>query len=108
MRLNRDVNKSGRGKYAIVKLRKMPSDPGKRADCEHAMRILFENRVLTYGLPNTTEEFFVVMLKDEYAYEGLQAYAKAAKDDGNIDYAADIFELLARTGRFSPFRKRPD
>ena len=108
MRLDRNLSRDSRGKYAVVKLRKLPSDPGKRADCDHAMRILFENRMLTFGPPNTTEEFFVVLLKDAYAYEGLRAYAAAAKEDGNVDYANDVFDLVSRSGRFSAFHHRPD
>ena len=108
MRLIRNQTKNQQGKYAVVRLEKMPDDPSRRCDVEYALRILFENSLLTYGHPNTKDEFFVMFLRDSYALPALKAYANSAEADGATDYADDVCDLAARSGRFSAFHKRPD
>lgn len=107
MRLDRNVNTNGRGKYAVVKLRKLPDDPGKRADCEHAMRILANNSMLFMDKPGDENEFFVLMLKDNFSGAALYTYAEVTSDV-LPEYSSDVKELARRAGPLSPFCKVPD
>jgi hypothetical protein len=56
MKLDRNSNSDGRGKYAFFNLRTNQVEWG-----------------------DTPEEFFVIKLKDEFAFEALSAYADAVK-----------------------------
>lgn len=58
--------------------------------------------------PGQEHEHFVIMLKDKYARAALLAYAEAALDDGDKEYAADVLELARRAGRRHPQCKIPD
>jgi hypothetical protein len=95
-----------RGKYAVVRMTKMPSDPGRRADIEHAFRILEDNGMLEWGSPGSANEFFVLMLRDVYAASALQIYAiRAHRDDP--EYAREVFDLAVRSHRRSD-QRAPD
>lgn len=86
MRLERNISRDSKGKFAVINLRK---------------------NTVEWGEPNTREEFFVIKLKDKYARVALEAYAAAAKFD-DPEYAKDVAELAARSGDKNPFCKRPD
>ena len=58
--------------------------------------------------PGEVNEHFVIMLKDAYARAALLAYAQAAMDDGNKEYAIDIKELADRAGPLHKKCKVPD
>jgi hypothetical protein len=110
MRLIRNITKDHRGKYAVVRMQKLPDDPGARADVDFAFRMLEHHGMLEWGEPKTGGEFFVIMLKDRYAHAALKAYGLAVLEDDAADeaYADDVCELMGRAGRNSPFCKRPD
>jgi hypothetical protein len=110
MRLIRNITKDHRGKFAVVRMQKLPDDPGARADVDFAFRMLEHHGMLEWGEPKTEGEFFVIMLKDRYAHAALKAYGLAVLEDdaGDKAYAADVCELMERAGRGSPFCKRPD
>lgn len=86
MKLDRNVNPTGRGKYALINLR--------------------TNKV-EWG---TTEadEFFVIKLKDKYARDALEAYAWAARQDGEEEWFDEVIGLARRSGEFHPLCKKPD
>jgi hypothetical protein len=86
MRLDRNVNPDGRGKYALINLRTNQVEWGDKA----------------------ADEFFVLKLKDKYAMTALDAYAQAAELDGNTEWADEIRELAARAGPLHPHCKVPD
>lgn len=70
MRLDRNINPDGRGKYALINLR--------------------TNKV-EWGGPTAEEQFFVLKLKDEFAAPALRAYAeavrtKAAEIEGSAEF----------------------
>jgi hypothetical protein len=110
MRLIRNYSRDGRGKYAVLKMQKLPDDPGRRADVDHALRLLEDNGMVEWGLPQTAGEFFVIMLKDQFSQAALRAYVRAVLDatDSDETYADDVLELAQRAGPDSPFCKRPD
>jgi len=72
---------------------------------------VFDNRkrlVVANDGPGEENEHFVLMLKDKYARAALLAYARAATEDGDHEYAADVTELADRAGECHPKCKRPD
>jgi hypothetical protein len=109
-RLIRNITKDGRGKYAVVRMAKLPDDPGARADVDYAFATLERHGMLEWGVPKTPGEFFVIMLKDRYALAALQAYARAVVDDPDGDplYGYDVRELADRAGVNSLYCKDPD
>lgn len=107
MRLDRNSKPEGPGKYAIVKLREMPADGIKRDRAENALAVLLGLGMLEYSTQGGVGEFFVMRLRDQYAGGALSTYASLAAVDDK-EYAADIFELAGRAGRYHPACKRPD
>lgn len=86
MKMDRNINPDGRGKYALLNLR--------------------TNQV-QWGLVGEEDEFFVIKLKDKYARDALLAYARAAYAD-DIDWSMEVADLAERAGAQSPFCKAPD
>jgi hypothetical protein len=89
MRLDRNVNPDGRGKYGLVNLRE--EDDGR----------------VIHGEPGTKEEFFVIKLKDKHSKAALLAYADSV-EFYDKEFAEDVRELAARAGRDNPWCKDPD
>lgn len=105
MRLDRNINADGRGKYALVLMRKLVGDIPP--DTAAALDLLQERGLLDFGEAYTEREFFVIRLKDRYAAEALEAYAnEAGKADS--EYADEIREMADRAGPASRFCKVPD
>ncbi len=108
MRLDRV--KTGRNKYALIKRRKVEElqREGKLTPEMHAAaQLLYDAGIIDWGdTPET--EFFAIRLKDAYAQQALRAYALAAADDDNGDYAADIYEMADRSGPSHPNCRKPD
>ena len=105
MKLDRDINPDGKGKYALIKLRLLPERP---RDAAHLVEMLASHlNAVEFGEPGTPGEFFPIMLKDKIAQAGLHAYAVEASAD-DIEYAAAVDRLAERAGPASPYCKRPD
>lgn len=100
MRLDRNTNADGRGKYAIVKLR-----PAAGLNAQACINLLERAGLLSYGT-KPGEEFFVMKLTDKYAGWALKAYAQAAVNDGEHEFAADVMELAEKAD--TALRKKPD
>jgi hypothetical protein len=109
MKLDRNNNPGGMGKYALIKLRNYPPSIRaiERARVDTALAILRDFKMLDYGNVGTESEFMVIRLKDRYAQEALWAYANEADKDDH-EYAGEIIEMANRSGPDSPFCKRPD
>ena len=110
MRLDRNVNPNGQGKYALLKLRRLSDDIFRCTDPMHpvfqAMEVLSEYGVMDSGIyPHS--EFFVIRLKDKYAQAALRAYADAARGD-DPEYASEIMEMAERSGPSSKYCRVPD
>lgn len=87
MKLDRNLNADGQGKYELKNLR--------------------TGQVVTDCGVGEEHEFMVIMLKDINAEAALRAMAvKASETD--IEWAAEIEELANRAGPNSPFCKIPD
>lgn len=101
MKLDRNITKPRRGKYALIKLREDQPVPDPNSDFHSILR----TAAIDYGdTPET--DFFVIRLKDKYAFRALAAYAAAAMAD-DPEYAGEIGEL-ALLALNNPHQKRPD
>lgn len=105
MQLDRNENSDGKGKYAIVNLRKVDGNPKSAQDLVEAISKNPES--VEFGKTNSPDEFWVIKLKDKYATTALQAYADAIRVD-DPDFAAEVDEMVKRSGPNSPFCKTPD
>lgn len=113
MKMDRNVNPGGFGKYALVKLRELERcrDPGAFGEVSPeivaALDLLEKNGILDRGIVGTESEFMVIRLKDCYADKALAAYADAAAND-DPEWAQEVRDMLPRAGLRSPWCKRPD
>ena len=104
MKLDRNINPNGRGKYALIKLREIHHlVESNNAVCTPEFNVP-QSAVDFGGTPDT--DFFVIRLKDKYAAKALTAYACAAAAD-DPEYAEEILEL-ARLAEVHPNKKQPD
>lgn len=108
MKLDRNINPSGKGKYALVNLRKIPSDP--RTPQELAMAILDNPECVEFGTVGSPDEFWVIKIKDRYAGGALRGYAESIELDteGDAEYYSEVYALAKRSGLDHPLCKRPD
>jgi len=112
MKLDRNINPNGMGKYALLRIRNIEQfrqgetfgniDP----EIEKALALLEKLGIIDWG-DEPQAEFFVIRLKDKYAYDALTAYWQTAQAD-DPEYAADIAEMAGRSGPLSKWCKRPD
>ena len=113
MKLDRGTNINKQGKYAAVNMRRVrdimhgPRSHEEKQKIKSALALLEKEAVLSYGLPFTYGEFFLIMLKDECAYPALIAYALKVQEFDK-EYAEDIRQLAERAGINNPWCKRPD
>jgi hypothetical protein len=87
MKLDRNINPDGKGKYALIKLREKPF-------------------VVDFG-DTPDSDFFVIRLKDKYAAPALLAYSLAAREDGDIEWADEVFRLAEKAANH-PGKRKPD
>lgn len=120
MKLDRNINNDGAGKYALLKLRvyrDLADDARKRA--ADAMALLEGYGILDWGIPESESEFFLIRLKDKYAGDAIRAYADAVQKDAQQErnevasrdkyqWAVEVLKLCERAGDLSPFCKQPD
>ena len=113
MKLDRNINGTGHGKYALLKLRcladldaRKDQMPTTIEEVNNALNLLARLGILDWGdTPET--EFFVMRLKDQYAISGLYSYGLAAlKDDP--EYGSEVIDLAKRAGPYHPNCKKPD
>ncbi len=114
MKLDRNIEgNEGRGKYAILNLRTLATYERQGVfavlppDLSHALEVLEKARILEWGEVGSSNEFFLLKLKDESAARALAAYADGYE---NIDpeWAAEVRELASRSGPRHPLCKRAD
>ncbi len=117
MKLDRNINGNRRGKYALLKLRRLTEieawdgGDGEALDRQaviDAVALLERAGILDWGFARTEAEFMLIRLKDKYARKSLVEYAQAAADDGEVEYATEIMDMALRSGSFSPRCKKPD
>lgn len=78
MKLDRNLNMDGKGKYCLIKLRKTGVfDPDGKVF--QALATLEAEGLLHWGNESPGDQFFVMKYKDRFTYEGLMGYAMAVK-----------------------------
>ena len=105
MQLDRNLNPDGKGKYALINLRKIEGCP--RTPLELAAAILAHPDCVEWGCVGAPDEFWLIKLKDRFAQGALRAYADEAQES-DPEYAQAVLELAQRSGPDSPFCKTPD
>lgn len=124
MKLDRNINGTGRGKYGLINNRKLIEVQAKERGTLKGEKIMFalslleREGILDWGPTGTESEFFVIKLRDKHAGAALYAYADIAMHDavlaplettlGLREYADEVIELAHRAGPNSPFCKKPD
>lgn len=101
MKLDRNINKNGRGKYALIKLREATI----RTEQPHGGALVIDQEYVDFG-DTEDSDFFVIRLKDKYAGAALEAYGRAALED-DPEYSQEILSL-AEKARNHPGKKMPD
>ncbi len=103
MKMDRNENEDGLGKYALVLLRKLRPVKGAVQD---ALSVLEREGLLDWGTSGTPAEFFLVRLKDRSAEAALRAYADDAMAY-DAEWAQEVY-LLADRAMHHPSKKTPD
>ncbi len=113
MKLDRNINPDGRGKYALVLMRRLHGLAEYQTDLKvpkgitNAIRTLENAGLIDWGSEGTPSEFFVIRPKDQYANAALRAYADAARQD-DPEWALEVETLAIRSGANHRDCKRPD
>jgi hypothetical protein len=117
MKLDRNVNPDGTGKYALVNFRKAKAlTPDAAVRFDIALGELMDLGVVTLGNESPGDQFFVMKYKDRFTCDALRAYAVAASDHAVMikgypgsreigEFADDIFaevEKAAAVGKEIP------
>src|SRR5690349_16291653 len=122
MKLDRNINPNRRGKYALLKLRRLTEIEGwdggegealDRQAVIDAVALLERAGILDWGWAGTDGEFFVIRLKDKYAAEAIRAYSDAVVKDAasivgdepaykdRMQWALEVQKLQERAGILS-------
>lgn len=109
MKLDRNINSNGTGKYAIINLRKLIgiTSGQMQFDVQSALNKLESAGVLEWGTVGGPDECFLIKLKDRHAHAALTAYAQDARPFDS-EWADQVLEMTKRAGPNSPYCKIPD
>ena len=114
MKMDRNLNDDGLGKYAVINLRRLNETCGHTGTfdrwtpaVEQALKTLEEVGALEWGRAGHPDEFFILKLKDKHAQAALYGYAASAETD-DAEWAAEVDALALRSGPAHPLCKRPD
>lgn len=92
MRLDRNTNPDGRGKYALIKLR----EDNVLHQLQVPNMVTVPVLASAIDLGNTPEtEFFVIRLKDKNAANALRAYAVSCRTD-DPEFANEVHTLALK------------
>ncbi len=105
MKLDRNTDADGCGKYVVINTRKMDTKP--RTVDELIEQLKKHPEAVEFGAVGSEDEFFVIKLKDKYAASALTAYSLASATELPV-FATEVSELALRAGRNNPFCKTPD
>ena len=114
MKMDRNENADGCGKYAVINLRKLNHLAGHLGtfqrwspEVQQALDTLEGVGALEWGRVGEPDEFFLIKLKDKHAQVALLEYADSAVND-DPEFAAEVAELAHRSGPSHPLCKTPD
>src|SRR5882724_4328741 len=110
MKLDRSTK--GHNKYGLILRRKLDSaecihSPQGLTEIEHAVKVLETAGIIDWGATPDTE-FFVMRLKDQYAFEALYTYSETARYTykPDLEYTDEVKALAMRSGRYHPNCKK--
>jgi hypothetical protein len=103
MKLDRNL-KPFEGKYALIKLRELQMLRKNIRDCA-LTSVMVPTAAIDFG-DTKDSDFFVIRLKDKYAYDALMAYSAAAAADGQMEWSEEVLEL-ARLAATHPNKQMP-
>ena len=94
MKLDRNTNRGGRGKYALVNMRKLLPILDRDEDnrklpmatdrpIANAFRLLVKQGIISLGNETPGDQFFVMKYKDKFTAAALLAYAEAVKKESD-------------------------
>lgn len=123
MKLDRNINPDGRGKYALIHLRELHeleyANIEVQKEGEHRP-VNIPSKAIHIGNEGPGEQFFVIKYKDEFAAPALWAYSDAVKEKARIlsysderkakelyEFAEEI-EAEARQAEHIADKKLPD
>lgn len=98
MKLDRNTNRGGRGKYALVNMRKMipilDASQGTQEDTDkiEAFMLLVRTGIITLGNEFPDEQFFVMKYKDKFTAPALHTYAIMVHSEAFKTNNPDLFE----------------
>jgi len=105
MKLDRNITRPRKGKYALIKLRNLRAYSRWQffeETCLHHSKV--PSDAIDFG--NTDEtDFFVIRLKDKFAAPALRAYAKVARK-AEPEYANEILLLAKKADELE--KRMPD
>jgi hypothetical protein len=114
MKLDRNINGDGKGKYALVRLRDIEAE----SEAHRLLQRLDELGHLDWGIVGQPDEFFVVKLRDRFAPGAIKGYADAVmkaahehdqgKERDLVQWALQVQSMGQRAGDLSPYCKEPD
>jgi hypothetical protein len=111
MKLDRNEQPNGRGKYALLLMRKVEQYTTDSITESNpvldAIWLLESEGLIDWGEAGTEREFFVIRLRDKFAGAALSRYAAVAASE-DAEYAQEVAGLAHRAGENSPFCKTPD
>jgi hypothetical protein len=111
MKMDRNINADGSGKYVVVNMRKLralrDTNEQMRPDIIEALRVLSNAGALEWGSVGAEDEFFLVKLKDRHSLLAIQAYADSIRMS-DPEFADEVYEMTMRAGPHSKFCKDPD
>lgn len=114
MKLDRNINDDGMGKYALILMRRLSEcetgaifGPRWTHKVQQAIVTLEKVGALDWGTAGTDAEFFLIRLKDRHAAAALSAYARSAEEQGEHEWAAEV-RALATVAAMHPNKKQPD
>lgn len=98
MKLDRNINPDGRGKYALVLMRELKAiEQEGDYSATSMVEALVKRGVVDHG--GDDRDFFVIRIKDRFAAPALAAYAMAAYDFDQ-EYAMEVLNLAKKAAEF--------
>ncbi len=107
MKLDRNLNPDGGGKYAIVNMRKYREATDPTGAIQKAFAVLQDAGIIDLGIVGTPSEFFLLKLKDRHARATLLAYERSIEPK-DPEFALEVATMAARAGKLNPWCKEPD
>ncbi|MEG2268792.1 MAG: hypothetical protein RSC68_31235 [Acinetobacter sp.] len=101
-------NESSSSRYALIDLSQLDAAKVQSAD-DLIEQLIDKKEAVVLSEPGGEAEFFVLFMKDRFAYRCIEAYASQANNDSrfsNTPYNTHFTDLLRRSGLLSKYCAR--